>query len=521
MRRATDEDLGLAPAPERRLARLLRPLRSPEGRPGSLFGEILDWMLAPLLLLWPISMVLEYFVAVSLAGSAYDRELGARLSVLSQQVVYRNERVALDLAPAAVALLRGADGLTLFSVRGRDNELIAGDARLPIAEFTPDLVPGRVYFRTDPPTDLRAAYVFTQLPGYPSAVLVQVAETEEKRTRLASEVMGRVLATQFILVPIAVLLVWFGLSQGLRPLREVQARIRRRRPHDLSPIDARDAPEELHPFLASINELMGRLDASIRAQRRFVADAAHQMRTPLAGLRTQAELALTEERRSEVDHAIRQIALSADRASHVVNQLLALARAESDTPAALKRHDLRELAREVTGDWVSRALEKSIDLGFECDTQECWIDANEFLVGELITNLIDNAIRYTPAGGRVTVRVDRAATLHSRAARLVVEDTGIGIAPADRALVFERFYRAANAQEFSAAQNSSASGLGLAIVRAIAALHGATVTLGAHSDSSADLTTELGTHAHADALILPGTIVTVDFSSNDASQKPE
>jgi two-component system, OmpR family, sensor histidine kinase TctE len=516
MRRATDEDLGLAsaenPPPEHRLARLFRPLRSPEGWQRSLFGEILDWMLAPLLLLWPISMVLEYHVAVSLAGSAYDRELGARLSVLTQQVTYRNDKISLDLAPAAEALLRGTDGLTLFSVRGRDNELIAGDARLPIAEFTPELEPGRIYFRSDLPTDLRAAYVFAQLPGYPSAVLLQVAETEEKRTRLASEVMGRVLATQFILVPIAVMLVWFGLSQGVRPLSEVQARIRRRRPHDLSPIDARDAPEELHPFLASINDLMARLDASIRAQRRFVADAAHQMRTPLAGLRTQAELALTEERRSEVDHAIRQIALSADRASHMVNQLLALARAESDTPVALKRHDLRDLAREVTGDWVPRALEKSIDLGFECDAAERWIDANEFLVRELISNLIDNAIRYSPNNGRVTVRVERvmgsnsgSSSSDSSRSRLIVEDTGIGVAESERALVFERFYRAANAQEFSSPHGGGASGLGLAIVREIAAQHGATVTLGVRADHP--------THDPA----FPGTVVTVEFSSIDDS----
>lgn len=434
---------------------------SPASR--SLFGEILDWMLAPLMILWPISMALEYYVSVSIANSAYDRELREKVMAVAGLLRMEDGRLSADIPPAAVSLLHADRDTSYFQVRGAANEVIAGDAVLAPIELSSDLETGTVYYTLQSAQDLRVAFMFAQVPDSSSPVLVQVGETEEKRMRLATDIIGRVLAAQFLIVPIAALLVWFGLSKGIASLNDIRARIRSRRPSDLSPIDAKDAPHELQPFILSINDLMQRLTSTVRAQRRFIADAAHQMRTPLAGLKTQAELALRQTERSDVEHAMRHIATSADRASHMINQLLALARAEGEATRPMSAIDMNEFVRSATQDWVPQALERDIDLGFDPASANAWIAGNVYLIRELLNNLIDNALRYTPAGGRVTVRV-----LMHDGVTVEVDDTGVGIEEADRKLVFERFYRVLGT-------GVEGSGLGLAIVREIAELHDAEV----------------------------------------------
>ena len=251
----------------------------------SVFGEIIDWTLAPLLILWPISMAIQYFFAYSIANNAYDRELRDSVVAVSKQVTWDKGRLAIDLHAAEAAILRAEEeDQTFFQVRDQRNEIVGGDRAIPLVDFQPELMPQRVYFRDDyvPGHELRVAYVFAQVPGMPGAVLVQVAETVQKRSRLASEIIGDVLAAQFLIVPIALLFVWLGLTRGIEPLHELTQAMRRRKPSDLSPLDERDVPEEVRPLIRSFNELIARLDASLQAQQRFVADAAHQMRTPLA-----------------------------------------------------------------------------------------------------------------------------------------------------------------------------------------------------------------------------------------------
>jgi len=434
----------------------------------SVFGEIVDWTLAPLLILWPISMAIQYFFAYSIADGAYDRELRDSVFAVSKQLSYvAGHLVVNDAAAAAVILRAEDDDLTFFQVRDERNAVAGGDAVLPLVDFTPEMEPHKVYFRDDhiPGVEVRVAYLFAQVPGMSGAALVQVAETVRKRSRLASEIIGDVLAAQFLIVPVALLFVWLGLTRGIEPLNDLTAAIRGRKPGDLAPIDEADAPEEARPLIGAFNELLARLEASLRAQQRFVADAAHQMRTPLAGLKMQAEIAMRQRDPVNLQHAMRQIVASANRTSHLINQLLALARADSDSPPALRPLDLDALARDVTRDWVLRAREKDIDLGFEGAEQAAWVEGSPALLRELVVNLLDNAIRYTPAGGRVTVRVAAGGGV-----LLEVEDTGIGIADADRELVFERFYRVLGT-------DTEGSGLGLPIVRGIAHLHGATVAL--------------------------------------------
>ena len=436
----------------------------------SLFGEIVDWMLAPLLIIWPISIAADYFLAYSVAGTAFDQQLKDRVVAISRQVSFEDERLTVNLPPEAIAIL-GADELdeVLFQVRGLDDHIVAGDAALAAAEFTPELEPQTVYFRNESlhGREWRVAYIFAQVGGLEGAVLIQVAETGEKRTQLASGIVGNVLAWQFVIVPLGLLLVWLGLSRGIEPLNRIGQSMRNRRPQDLSPIDRNEAPAEAWPLIDSINELMARLQQSLKVQQRFIADAAHQLKTPLAGLRTQAELALRGNEMREIQHTMTQIAASADRAARLVNQLLSLARTESDQNSLppFGAIDLDALLREATQDWVPLALESGIDLGFEVSGARSKVTGNALLLRELINNLLDNAIRYTPAGGRVTARVASGEYVI-----LEIEDDGIGIEQDERERVFERFYRVLG-------NRADGSGLGLAIVREIVELHGASVLL--------------------------------------------
>ncbi|GMV60493.1 MAG: hypothetical protein AMXMBFR72_35810 [Betaproteobacteria bacterium] len=471
------------------------PLRR-TGEQRSLFGEILDWMLAPLLLLWPMSVTVTYLVAQSIANAPFDRTLGERLELLADHVKEFKGQVALQLPLPAHQLLH-ADTIdsTYYMLLGLRGEFVAGDRDLPIPDENDAPTPGRVKFRSDQirGTEVRIAYTWVEFRnakgGQP--VLVQVAETLEKRSQLANEIIRGVIVPQFVVLPIAVILVWFGLSRGLAPLNSLQARIRARRPDDLSPIDPQAAPEELAPLVNSFNELLERMAQNLQTQRRFTADAAHQMKTPLAGLRTQAELALRETDPHQLKRSLRQIAASTERATHLINQLLALARAEHHATdlRAFEAIDLVPLARELVRECYPLAQTRCIDLGFEGPNRPVRIIGMAVLVRELLKNLVDNALRYTPEQGSVTVRVRTAS--ESGSAFLEVEDTGPGIAEHERQLVFERFYRVLGT-------NVDGSGLGLAIVREIAEQHDALLRLGDNPRA-----TEPG---------LPGTLISVEFT---------
>jgi two-component system sensor histidine kinase TctE len=305
----------------------------------------------------------------------------------------------------------------------------------------------------------------------PRLALVQVAETLDKRARLANDIIKGVILPQFIILPVILALVWFALSRGLSPLAQLQERIRARPPDDLSPIDSRQVPEEISPLVGSLNDMLARLAHTIAAQKRFIADAAHQMKTPLAGMRMQSELALRQVDPGEIHRSLEQLAKSSESATRLVNQLLALARAENQPHAGLAPEalDLAALARDVVQEWVQASFthgtRHEIDLGYEAVGEPPAIAGNALMLRELLSNLIDNAQRYTPAGGSVTVRVRGF-----QSAVLEVEDTGPGIAPGERHRVFERFYRILGS-------NAPGSGLGLAIVREIAQQHGAEIEI--------------------------------------------
>jgi two-component system sensor histidine kinase TctE len=497
----------------------------------SLFGEILNWMLAPLLVLWPLSVALTWLVAQGIANQPFDRELAAKVRLLGREVAAQVESgrplSALAVPPHVAELLRSdAEDDTRYQVRDAGGDLLGGGSLMATAMDEERAAPGEIRFRDDlaGAEPIRVATMWVpgvERVGY-GAPMVQVSETLAKRSRLATEIVKGVILPQFVILPVAVLLIWLALARGIEPLHAVQQRIRRRSSDDLSPIDEAHIPEEVAPLVRAINHLLGRLDESIGAQKHFLADAAHQLKTPLAGLRTQAELVGRQIEAGQYDPAalresLRQISRSSQRAAHMVNQLLAMARAEHEENAIRQGAvDLCAMARDAMRDFVPRALEKQIDLGFEGPAQAAAgrsrpgpaILGSAVLLRELVRNLVDNALLYTPRGGAVTVRV--IDDPFGQVAVLQVEDSGPGIPPGEREQVFRPFYR-------SLGTGVDGSGLGLAIVREIATRHGAEVLLG-----DADRRRRDGGAAAGE--VGPGALFTVRFPAapgpSDAGSGP-
>jgi two-component system sensor histidine kinase TctE len=439
-------------------------------------------MLMPLLLIWPVSIGVTYLIATSIANEPFDRALEDRVTVIAQQVKEVNGEVSAELPYSARDILRADDvDNVYFQVRGAQRQMVSGDTDIPLPDEEDKPIPWSVMLRDAQMrnTEVRVAYLYVNLqpirvarPGAegPHYALVQVAETLEKRRQLANQIIKGVILPEFIILPIALTLLWFALVRGLSPLATLQDHIRSRRSDDLSPIDSRAVPEEISPLVRSLNDMLARLSQSIHSQKRFIADAAHQMKTPLAGMRMQSELAMRQTSREEIQRSLEQLSKSSESATRLVNQLLALARAENDSPqtTSLQPTDLRALARDTVQDWFQTALARQIDLGFEEDERELVVQGNATMLREMLNNLIDNALRYTQVGGRVTISV--RADQKRNNVLLEVEDNGPGIASMEREQVFERFYRILGS-------DVEGSGLGLAIVREIAQRHAARIDL--------------------------------------------
>ena len=451
----------------------------------SLFGEILDWMLTPLLLLWPISLALTWLVAQGLANKPFDRAMVYNVQALAQQVkLGPDKRVQFNLPQPASELLRADEtDLVYYQVRGANNEHLSGDRDVPLPPADEDKGSSyEVHIRDDEMRGLevRVAYTWIRLDADGKRpALVQVAETREKRSVLAAEIIKGVMLPQFAILPLAVLLVWLALVRGIKPLSELEERIRARKPDDLSPLDDKAVPMEVAPLVLSVNDLLERLKDSIVTQKRFLADAAHQLKTPLAGLRMQADLAQRSGSSEEdLKKSLQQIGRASVQATHTVNQLLSLARAEGGGASVPQQAcDMVRLVSDVLQDSLPRAMDKGLDLGYEgvdADTAGVKVLGNPILLKEMVRNLVENAIHYTPSTaerpGVITVRV--LVDPYSKALVLQVEDNGPGIPLPERDLVFQPFYRALGT-------NVDGSGLGLPIVKEIAQQHGATISIDA------------------------------------------
>jgi signal transduction histidine kinase len=452
----------------------------------SLLGEVLLWILILLMFLWALSVVMIYHVADVISRQPYDEVLAENARALARYVHFEagHMRAALPL-PAKELLRADPSDQIYYQVLSPNGRLVAGDPDLPWADPPGQVEPGAIGFRDDEVVGepVRVAYLFIADPAGGDPAMIQVAETGKKRHELAARIVSGVIVPQFVIVPVAVLLVYLALSRGITPLQRLQEELRERRPTNLSPISVQGIPAEIRPMIVALNDVMVRLEENMLGQRRFIADAAHQLKTPLTGLRMQTDLALHE---SDVDHMrdrLQQIAVSAERLSHLTRQLLSLASAEATTESsdAFLTVDFEQLARAITGEWADRAIAKGVELSFEGAGVPMNLMGSPFLLGELVGNLLDNAIKYTPAGGHVTAR-----TVAGEHIGIEIEDDGIGIPVQERERVFERFYRVLGT-------DTDGSGLGLPIVKEIAELHRATVALGGRRDGGR------------------GTLVTVSF----------
>lgn len=433
--------------------------------------QLLRRLLPPITALLAIGAVIAYYPSIGPAESAYDQALIDVGLALGERIRYAEGRYSVDLPSAAERILRtDRYDQIYFRVRAPDGTSLAGDSDLPAPP--PDDTPNDgviAYNDVYGERDVRAVAVLVPCAG--KVCTVQVAETTVKRKRLVRDIVLSSLVPTLLIAIATLVIVWFGVKRGLAPLARLSEQIKERSPRDLRPIEIGPVPEEAKPMVGALNDLLGQVEEANSNQQRFLANAAHQLRTPLAGLQAHTELALGQAVPDACRIELEQVHLATVRTARLANQLLALARAESagDREAALEPLDMRRVVEGVADEWVHRGLARDIDLGF--DLAEARVRGNEFLLREALANLVHNALEYTPAGGHVTVRTATRRAGDGARAVLEVEDDGPGIPPEQRAQVVQRFYRAPGTA-------GTGSGLGLAIVSEIAGLHGASVEIG-------------------------------------------
>jgi two-component system sensor histidine kinase TctE len=459
----------------------MKAMRSLSTAPlGSLRNQLLRWLIVPLVVLVALNAVSLYRDALDAADIAYDRSLLASTRALAERVSVHDGKVVADVPYVALdSYETDTLGRIYYRVGGLHGETVSGYGDLPPvpknvprSELYPALV--RFYHADYNGEPVRIAALLQ--PVYDDSMrgiaLIQVGETLDARRALSRRILLNTLLRQALLVLAVATLVWFAVRLVLQPLMRLKQVVETRAVSDLSDVDAALVHREVRPLVAAMNGTMARMQALIASQRRFIADASHQLRTPLTVLKTQAELALRENDPVAMQAIVRSIAATTDSTVHLANRLLTLARIEhGNGSAASVPVSLAALAQQVGLELALPAVQKNIDLALEADDgPDTTVQGQELLLHELLSNLADNAIRYTPPGGSVLLRVRRVAA----GVLLEVQDNGPGLDEAEYDKVFMPFYRAQAALE----TNPGGTGLGLAIVRDIASLHGATLSLG-------------------------------------------
>lgn len=441
--------------------------------PESLRIQLLLWLLVPLLALLLFNAWLANRAAVAVANGAFDRLLTASAEAIAENVDVREGEVHVDLPYAALQLLESNMQERIFyRVVAPGGKTVTGYDDLPMPSVPmPDgdeSVPYGAEYRGEP---VHLVALNKQLYGTAlatAAVTVVVAETGEARQALSQRIVADALMRQSLLIVAAAVLVWYALVRGLRPLERLRASIAARPPTDLAPIDLAGVPAEVAPLLAALNHHTRRIEVLQSSRQQLIADASHQMRTPLTEIRTQIEYTLRQDDDDLLRRTLVEVGDSVTDLSRLLTQLLLLARSDPDVgpDQRLAPVDLGELAQATTLELVAAARQRGIDIAYEAPPAPIRVRGNALLLRELIANLVDNAITHGRGGGRVTVRVVAGDPVG-----LEVEDDGPGIPEDERDRVFERFYRGGDA-------SVAGSGLGLAIVRNIAETHRASVELG-------------------------------------------
>lgn len=436
----------------------------------SLRRRLLGWILLPLAGLIGINAWVAYGNAVQAANEAYDRSLYLAARTLAEELEWRDGRVQLDMMKAAGFLFENHTGSRLFyKVETPTGRWLAGVEALPdvpvvgqsaVKYFALVQFDDGVYLN-QPVRLAQLTHVMEDADVKEPLLKITVAETMEARQQLIQSILWDTLGSQGLLLLAAALLVLLGVQRGIRPLEVFRQQLARKADDDFSPIHPPDLPRELRPLIETLNSYLDRLGRLIDIRKRFLDNAAHQLRTPLTALKTQLALVQRNAEPEQSEALLMAARQTTDDAVRLTEQLLAMTRVEH----AREMHsphtvDLVDLARRVTQEHLMRAHQLGDDLGLEVQVAQCEVQGVDLLLHEALSNLIDNAIHHGPVGTHITVRVGEFW--------LEVEDDGPGIAPEHQAHVFERFFRAAPS-------GVNGSGLGLAIVKEIANQHGAVI----------------------------------------------
>lgn len=416
----------------------------------------------------PLSLTLIFgalgtiWLARHIASVVYDRWLYDAAMTLAQQITHDGERSILDLPKAAKEMFE-FDSIDEISeeVRSLKHGVMLHNADFPLppgglALNTPYFYDGRIG-----PRQVRIVAVRLQYPN--DEFLIQVAQTRRKHDSIIEEILRYAVPLLALVLMLAGVVVWLAVDSGLKVIDRLTRNLDRYEPEKLAPLDkAEGVPTELEPLLNALDQLIARVANSQDVQQRFIANAAHQLRTPLTTLQVQTERAVREPDEARRAEAFTHILTAVRRARHLTHQLLTLARSEQSMP--MTPVDLAELAREELERWADAAIARHMDLGYDGPDAGVWVLGSAVLLRELIGNLVDNAIRYGQSGGRVTLSLQSSPVL------LAVDDDGPGIPAQERPLVLERFYRGQDG-------SGDGCGLGLPIVKEIAARHGAVLRI--------------------------------------------
>jgi two-component system, OmpR family, sensor histidine kinase TctE len=431
----------------------------------SISRRLIFWLAVPLMLMASIGALVHYFNNIAPSVISSDRRLKDAAAAIMSHVVVKDGAVVLDPSTSATPLPAKSDfAFAIYDAQGRRLE---GDPRvLPV---TMDTDAGQLFSMAQ--IDHRSLRVLTtRFDTRSGTIFITVADERSGRDSAAHYGFVSTLLWDFVQLDVTFVLVWIGIHLALKPVNRLRDEIAQRSPLDLRPIVETTSPREISPVVITLNRLFAALRAATQSQQQFIANTAHQLRTPIAGMQAQLDVLAAEPAAQPILDRLNTLRESIRQLGHASNQLLTLARADPSANLAAKNHavNLASLAGDIASRYFDRALKSNIDLGVE--TEDVSIIADPSLLDDLLSNLVDNALKYTPAGGRVTLLV----TTVKQKAQIAVEDSGPGIPEAERQRVRQRFYRLPNSP-------GHGSGLGLAIVEEIATLYGGTLAIGTGS----------------------------------------
>ena len=435
----------------------------------SISRRLIFWLAVPLMLLALCGALVHYFNSVAPGVISSDRRLKEAANALMAHVIVREGQVILGTgADSSLKPPMPAADAIKYALRDGHGHLFAGDPQLPLVPMSDETSQLFAMSQIDH-RSLRT--LTTRFDTRAGVVFITVADLRPATEPAARYGFMSTLLWDFVQLDITLVLVWAGIQLGLRPVKKLRDEIAERSPQDLRPIVESSVPREIAPVVVTLNRLFTMLRSSVQSQQQFIANTAHQLRTPITGMQAQLDLLIAEPAAQPVKSRLLTLQESVRRLARAANQMLSLAQADPATNLVAKNQpvDLNAIVSEVVARFIDRALQANIDLGVEA--RPVTIHADPSLLDDLLSNLVDNALKYTPAGGSVTA----SAGVQNGRAFLAVEDTGPGIPETERQRVRQRFYRLPNSP-------GHGSGLGLAIVDEIARLYGASMSIAAGAD---------------------------------------